>query len=264
MSDCSLTAYEEIIKLALSEGWTFRSYNDSDSGLAPRMLILRHDVDFSLDKAVELARVNERLGVRGTFFLLLRSNLYNLLAPRNLSRARELIDLRQNIGLHFAALDPIPDAAEVVRQVKTEMELLKSELPQTEPVVAWHNPTAAWLEQCADLEIPGLINVYSQRFTKGLCYRSDSNLKHNVSVFENLLRDPSPVGLHLLFHPVIWSVGGRDMIEILGGCLQQVVREREDDFRLNRVYQAAMPDGMPQSVLDDFIRHWEKAARNSD
>jgi hypothetical protein len=39
------------------------------------------------------------------------------------------------------------------------------------------------------------------------------------------------------------------------------LREREEEFLTNRVYQAVFPDGMPQSVLAGFSRHWLHEAR---
>lgn len=263
MRICSLATYRELLELALHEEWTFCRYT-ADLSSVPRALLLRHDVDYSLDLAVEMARVNASLGVRGTFFLLVRSNVYNLLAPRNLHQARTLLDLGQWIGLHFAALDPVPECAEqVVSLVQREMDLYRRELPQTEPVVAWHNPAQVWLDRYAELEIPDLVNVYRAPFTKAIVYRSDSNLRHTAADFEKLLRDGNLRQLHLLFHPLNWVVGGGDMVEILAGTWRQVIAEREEEFRLNRVYQDALPHGMPTSILEQFSRDWLVAARRA-
>ena len=263
MQICSLTAYRELLRLALSQGWTFCRYETDVRNLA-RALYLRHDVDYSLDSAVELARTNANLGVRGTFFLLLRSNLYNLLAPRNLKQARLLVDCGQDVGLHFAALDPPPqDPRDVLRLVQQELDLFRREIPQSRPIVAWHNPTAPWLQRFADLELPQLVNVYHRTWTKDICYQSDSNLRNRPEDFATLLRRSTLRRLHLLFHPINWTIGGNDMVEIFAGAWRQVIREREDEFQLNRVYQQTFPNGMPSEILEKFAHEWSAAARRA-
>ena len=42
-------------------------------------LLLRHDIDFSIDYAYQLAQAEIELKVNSTFFFLLTSNMYNFL-----------------------------------------------------------------------------------------------------------------------------------------------------------------------------------------
>lgn len=256
----SVATYNRLLTLALSEGWRFVNYNQYDPQTGGQAL-LRHDVDFSVECALKLARQNAAAGVRGTFFVLLRSDVYNLLAPRNLAWARSLADHGQAVGLHYAADGPVPDnLAEVSSAVTRDYELLSDLLPGTVPVFAWHNPGPEWLKKCATLEVSGLINAYAPRYIRDACYRSDSNCRNTPVDFERVLRDRSQPGLHLLFHPVNWVVGGHDMIDILAGTWAQVIKEREGDFLLNRVYQQALPQGMPPKALRDFASHLRTAA----
>ena len=60
---------------------------------APGDLILRHDVDLSLEAALALAELEAGVGVSSTWFLMTRSAFYNLDSPRGahvLARLREL------------------------------------------------------------------------------------------------------------------------------------------------------------------------------
>ncbi len=43
-----------------------------------RYLILRHDVDFSVDRALELAKIENNYGISSTYFFLLHSDFYNI------------------------------------------------------------------------------------------------------------------------------------------------------------------------------------------
>ena len=94
-----------------------------------------------------------------------------------------------------------------------------------------------------------------------MCYRSDSNFRNSVEDLEAVIKDPTNTRLHLLFHPLNWSVGGADMLKVLAGTWRQVVREREEEFRTNRVYQQTFPSGMPSEVLEPFIAAWLQSAR---
>jgi hypothetical protein len=257
----SLDAYHDLLRLAHEKGWKVAAYPEKGS-LGPRQILLRHDVDYSVEIALEMARANAALGVHGTFFLLLRSDLYNLWSPRNQELARQIQAAGQSVGLHFAALQPVPpNEASLARMVKREFELLREVVPGAAPVFAWHNPTTAWLDRFGKLEVEGLINAYAPRFTVAMRYRSDSNLRHSPDDFARLLQSEDASPLHLLFHPLNWVVGGRDMIEILAGTWGRLLREQERDFRTNRVYQQQLPHGMPAPVVEQFVRRWEAAAR---
>ena len=260
MKPYSLASYRGLLELALAEGWTFRGFTD-DIDVADRPLLLRHDVDFSVDLALEMATVNAEVGVSGTFFLLLRANLYNLLAPRNIDRVKAMVALGQCVGLHFAAFEPVPEReSDVFAAVEREMDQLRHEIPELQPVVAWHSPTGPWLARYAEAKLPGMVNVYNAEFIKETCYRSDSNLRNSVEQFESVLRDPAVRRLHLLFHPLNWAAGGRDMMEILGGTWRQIIREREEEFQGNRAYAASFPQGMPAAIIEQFVTSLSAAA----
>src|SRR5262245_23044590 len=67
----------------------------------PRYFILRHDVDFCLQTALEMAQLEAQLGVRATYFILLSSPSYNVFsAPENSIPAR-LVELGHEVALHY-------------------------------------------------------------------------------------------------------------------------------------------------------------------
>src|SRR4029077_14225466 len=59
--------YRELLEAAKAGGYDWASF---DRHPRPRDLFLRHDVDLSLEAALELARVEHELGVRATYFLM--------------------------------------------------------------------------------------------------------------------------------------------------------------------------------------------------
>src|SRR4051794_40605096 len=84
-------AYREILEAALESGYQFISFPALAEHRRRNDLVclLRHDCDNDLVAAVEIARIEEQLNVRSTYFLMLRSALYNLLSPTNMALARE-------------------------------------------------------------------------------------------------------------------------------------------------------------------------------
>mgnify|MGYP001161236470 CR=1 FL=1 len=83
----------------------------TDGGLFPTVewnrtptrntLFLRHDVDFSVDFAHTLAKFEADLGVQSTFFFMLTSNMYNLMAPENQRLVHEIIEMGHKVSIHF-------------------------------------------------------------------------------------------------------------------------------------------------------------------
>jgi len=102
----SKDSYVGLIKLAEGEGFQFRGFQEENLG--QRTIYLRHDVDYSLSMAVELARINASLGVRGTFFVLLRSQIYNLLSHWALDQVKEILASGQRVAFHCALPASIP------------------------------------------------------------------------------------------------------------------------------------------------------------
>lgn len=259
----SLESYRRLLDLALNLGWAFRPFDDATVSPDDKIVFLRHDVDYTVQAAVDLARVNREAGVRGTFFLLLRGDVYNLLSPPNMARAHEIAALGQDVALHFALPAPSPsDAKSLVAAIEQDYRSLQRELPMLSPVFSWHNPTPAQTGDQRDIQPPGMLNAYGRAFTQSAKYASDSNLRLGVEEFSNLIQTHTGP-MQLLFHPINWVFGGghADMRQILRRTWEQVIKERENDFRFNRVYQSHLPDGMPPAVIDQFSAAWLNATQ---
>jgi hypothetical protein len=60
----------------------------------------RFDIDLSLERAVDMARVCELAGIRGTFYVMLRSPFYNPFSPDGRRMVDTIIGCGQQVGLH--------------------------------------------------------------------------------------------------------------------------------------------------------------------
>ncbi len=46
--------------------------------------VIRHDIEFSLDRAYKLAKIEQQLGISSTYTVQLRNNTYNALSDKNI------------------------------------------------------------------------------------------------------------------------------------------------------------------------------------
>ena len=95
--------YKECIQLAQDKGYTIipiREYKDNKAKVK-KVILLRHDIDFSLQNAYELANIEYDLGVRSSYYLYLHSELYNALSPKSMEMLRQMVGMRHEIGLHY-------------------------------------------------------------------------------------------------------------------------------------------------------------------
>ena len=201
--------YGELLEATRAGGYRFAFFDGE-----PRAgdVYLRHDVDLSLEAAVEMAELESGAGASATYFVMTRSVFYNLASPvgeRTLARLREL---GHRVGLHAvwpdAALDRRFDA-----------------------VVAWHNPDPEFMS----LPVDGAVNVMQPPwFTQGL-YRSDSNQHWRSGCPHEPLARGEFEWLQLLVHPEIWVYPGRTMRESMESLLEAKREEWLRHMEVDRI-----------------------------
>jgi hypothetical protein len=189
-----LVHYRALLDAAKTGGYEWASFD----GL-PRAgdVFLRHDVDLSLEAALELARIEHELGVRATYFLMRESVFYNLDSHVGVHAQRQLRQWGHAVGLH--AVYP-----------RAELD------GRFDDVIAWHNPDSQYVHE----PVVGAVNVMeSPYFTQGL-YRSDSNRHWREGCPHDELAAGSFEWLQLLIHPEIWVYDGETMGETMRSMLE--------------------------------------------
>jgi hypothetical protein len=68
MKDFSLTIYLELIKLSIKKGYSFQPVQDFFRQPEMKVMVVRHDVDAHPEKALQVAKIESELGIRGTFY----------------------------------------------------------------------------------------------------------------------------------------------------------------------------------------------------
>lgn len=204
-----LAHYRELLGAARTGGYRFAAF---DRDPRPGDLFLRHDVDLSLEAALELARLEAELGVRATYFLMTRSVFYNLGSPAGQQALSALRSLGHAVGHH--AVYPHVDLDE-----------------RFDRVVAWHNPDPEFVSQPID----GAVNVMEQPWFDPERYRSDSNQRWRHGCPHEQLARGELDWLQLLVHPEIWVHPGATMRETMLAMLDAERERRLEQLAEDRI-----------------------------
>jgi hypothetical protein len=196
--------------------------------------VIRHDIEFSVDRALEMARIEANdLGISSTYTVQLRNNTYNALSEKNIKAVQEIHKLGYKIGLHQNP--PNLSAKKIQENVLKDIEVLQHYYEFKIDRFAFHRPNLnphilAWYVQ-----VDNLINcndkLYFHYFEEekpevlNVTYLSDSNhlwkFGHPLDVnFDEVKK------LHVLMHPYSWSrLGYRNY-----GNFVSLIKERNEEL----------------------------------
>jgi hypothetical protein len=196
--------FRNIIRQLKAASYRFATFGYDGSD---RHVLWRHDVDFSMHRAVVLGHIEVEEGVIATYFVNPRSPYYSVLDPEVLGLVKKTLDLGHQLGLHFDC-----DAygvkgwefARLESAVSQERRLLESIVGHSIGCVSWHNPDLSNLLDFTQDSIAGLKNAYSDRLRRGYIYCSDSNGYWRFRPMKEVIAEQPP-RLHLLTHPEWWT-----------------------------------------------------------
>ncbi len=201
-SDFTLSHYKEILS-KLKENHIFSAYHDYDVNSI--FVLKRHDVDFSLDNALKMAKIEYDMGVKSTYFLMLHSEFYNLLEYKNIEIVKEIKLLGHEIGLHFdSEFYKITNENLLDEKIVFEKTILENFISQKIESFSFHNPTN-FILNCKREKYGGLINCYSKYFNENVCYCSDSNGYWRYNRMIDYIEKNKEFNLQILTHPVWWT-----------------------------------------------------------
>ena len=199
--------YEQLLVSLLEDGYTFTDF----TSLEPNEIVLRHDVDLSPMRALEMARLEASLGVQSTYCVLLTTPAYNLLEVDHVNALNEIVALGHDIALHFDThhyWSDRPALDELRSRVRAECDVISQLVGDEVDVVSFHRPPS-WV---LDVDFDGFVNTYGPPFFSETTYVSDSSQKWRG---EPPFPDDRPEHLQLLVHPGLWGPEPRRMDDIL-------------------------------------------------
>lgn len=202
--DFTLDNYRRLIEIAKEKGFNFISY--TDEYVPERKDILwRHDVEFEPDIALEMAEIENRLGVKSTYFFQIHSPYYNLFDSHYTKVFNRIKDLGHYVGLHFDShYYKIDEEAKLNEYITIDREYLEKVLDTKIEAFSFHN-TTPFTHGCLEYKYAGLINVYSKHFKTKFSYCGDSLGYWRFDRLEDVLNDINVKHLQVLIHDANWS-----------------------------------------------------------
>ena len=214
--------YQALIGLLRENGYAFSSYvNYPGKG---KCVILRHDIDYSLEQAVKLARIEKDLGVRSTYFVLLSSDFYNPASSSSYRYLHEILDLGHDIGLHFDETAYSYERFGMEYFIRKEARILSDLIDVNINSFSLHRPNHFSLE--TEIRIPGLINSYGEEFFHGFKYLSDSRRRWREPV-EEIIEKGEFEKLHILTHAFWYHEEDLTISETILDFIRSASRERK-------------------------------------
>lgn len=209
--------YREFLEQLSEAGYSFRRFSQdpgagevdgdgvdgSDSGdNGAKEILLRHDIDLSVEAAVSMARIESEFGIKATYCVLLTSPRYNTLDRKTRLLLQVIESLGHEVALHFStheywSREAPPGDAAIERRVREQLDVLETVVSPTR-TVSFHRPP----EWVLDREFDGFRNTYAPAWFSDIGYVADSSQRWRDE-------PPSVVGLpdavQLLTHPGLWG-----------------------------------------------------------
>jgi len=220
--DFTLAGYREIVEALLRKGYEVRGFADAESG--KRHLILRHDLDMSIQMAVPMAELERAMGVSAVYFVLMRTEFYNPYAPASVRDLKRLLAWGHRIGLHFDPCLYDAERAALDRGAAEECAALESIIGQPVTEISLHRPgktPQGKLIYGKQGALGGRRQADEPIYFHDMAYCSDSRggWHYGHPLEQRAVADGR--ALELLTHPIWWVGLGGDPAEKLAHFLSQ-------------------------------------------
>lgn len=204
--DFTENKYRDIVRQA-SLTWKFLMFADFLANY-DRKCLWRHDIDYSVHRALQLAKIEAEVGVRSTYFVLLHSEFYNLFEYDIVYHVKEILEMGHKIGLHFEAsfYGKQMSHEQLIYWMHFERKILEQVFSAEVDVFSWHNPDQ---QSLGDLliagELAGMLNTYGAQISESYSYISDSNGYWRYRRLPEVVASGADRNLHVLTHPEWWT-----------------------------------------------------------
>lgn len=217
--------YREILSIIQSTGCQC-GYKEAVN--KERFIIMRHDVEYSVERAYQMAKVEQSMDFVSTFFFQWTNNSYNILSRRNMDMIKDMHERGQHIGLHFA-LNGMTDMQQIRGRIKTEMDILSEMFGFAITEFSIHRPSKDVLRE--NIKLDGILNAYQDDF-----FTFAENVKEDTELKVKYMSDANhiwrygypdeanitkPDKVQILVHPFAWSKKGYDNFDNYRSLLQE-------------------------------------------
>lgn len=203
----------------------------SDAATNDSFIVLRHDVEYSVDRAYMLSLIEQKRGIAASYFFQLTSNTYNVFSRKNVDLIKKIAKMGHKIGLHYHEIGCI-SLDEVVHSIRSQVDII-SNIVEVDRF-SFHRPSRDILQ--ANIYIEGLINVYGDVFFT-YCDEAEADAKLQVKYISDSrhrwnygLPTPELFAKHkkvqILVHPDTWTEAGLDN----ANNFKQLIEENRTEF----------------------------------
>lgn len=216
----SYDGYEGLLLTLQDASYVFTDYHSYKN--YPRCVILRHDIDNNIVKAVKFAEIEAKLGVKSTYFVLMTSDFYNPASKKSMEGLKMIQKLGHEVGLHFDEM-AYNDLGDVVGTIQKEAKSLSEILGTPITTVSMHRPSQKTLD--ANYEIPDMINSYGKTFFNDFKYLSDSRRRWREPVLD-IIKSGQYDRLHILTHAIWYNDVEEDIHDTIKKFVTSANKER--------------------------------------
>jgi hypothetical protein len=207
------------------------------------ILFLRHDIDVSIERALDMARIEQEIGMRATYMVLTNAALYDFRLASSIRLIRELHRYGHEVGLHFdiqaEGVPPDATAEDLDRALARARDALADALGARVSSCSFHRPIPRLLR--GPLVIADMVNAYAAELMAG--YISDSKASwREGEPLPKLLAQPIDV-LQVLIHPIWWAEQHQSGPDRLGGFFEEQTSGKPPDAVA--AYSAAVAQAVP-------------------
>lgn len=225
----SFDDYREIIRIIKATG---RQTGYKEALQRDSFILMRHDVEYSVERAYALSKVEQSMDFTSAYFFQWTNNSYNILSRRNMDIIKDMHERGHCIGLHFA-LNGMTDMELIRRQIVKEINILQEMFGFEIDTFSIHRPSKDVLRE--NIKLPGILNAYQDEFFTfaenvsaqtplQVKYMSDANHiwrygypdEANITGYDKV---------QILTHPFAWSRKGYDNRDNYAVLVREKYRE---------------------------------------
>lgn len=241
-------AYENLILLLKKHNYNFCNY--SDYSKYDKSVIVRHDVDWDLEKALEFSEIERELGISSIYFVMVTSNFYNVFSRKSRELLRGIHENGHFIGLHFDETQyNQTDKDWWKRAIDYEISLLEQCVGREISDVSMHRISKETMEADWKIRDGKVVNCYKKEFIKDHKYVSDSRRNWKEDIID-LVENELYSRLHILVHPIWYYENEKSAKEVLYSFCEMQKYKYYDE--LDRRSIRDLSEILKKSELSDY------------
>ena len=188
--------YKDTCKKYMNSQYTFCTL-DMPVNINKKQVYMVHDVDFDLDNAIELSKIESENNIVSTYFIRIGAKQYNIFNSSTQSKIKEILMHGNKIGFHY---ERVFEELSVEEDLKKCKDIFKTIL--NIPILYFniHEPART------GIDISNLLQnnnrCYNSNFFKNIKYISDSGSRWREGCFSNHINKHN--NILVLTHPIWW------------------------------------------------------------